>query len=144
MRQDRAPKGGVCKYGKWFPGGRFTPFYVPRILMPQIEGQFYDDFITFAGDKVRHCKLNPSDLIPHQRVEINHAVNLSQEQIEKPIIVSHDGFIVDGHHRWYWHYHRPSDFLNALQLQMNFAEAIAFAFSFPQTYCYRDQNGNER
>lgn len=144
MKPVRAPKGGVCKFGNWYPGGRFTPFYVPRILMPQIEGQFYDDFRNFAGSKIVERQIDPAKLVPHQRVEINHVISLSQEQIEKPIIVSHDGFIVDGHHRWYWHYHKPSDYLNALELQMSFVEALAFAFSFPQSYCYRDQSGNER
>ena len=140
----RAPAGGLDKYGHHYKGGEFIPFFVPRILMPQVEGQFYDEFLSFAGSLVREVSpVDPHVVIPHQRVSVDHAINLTPEIAAKPIIVSRDNYILDGHHRWYWHVIKPEN-LNTLVVDKDFADAIDFLFQFPKTYCYRDMEGNER
>lgn len=144
MQPLRAPAGGLDKFGQHYAGGEFVPFYVPRLLMPQVEGQFYDEFRIFAGDLVSEVAgVDPHALVPHQRVTVDHAINLSPELAQKPIIVSRDSYILDGHHRWYWHVIKPEN-MNTLVVNKDFEDAIAFLFQFPHTYCYRDSQGNER
>jgi len=140
----RAPAGGLDKFGHHYAGGEFIPFFVPRILMPQVEGQFYDEFRDFAGSHISDLpSVDPHALIPHQKVSVDHAINLTPDLAAKPIIISRDSYIIDGHHRWYWHVIQPQD-MSAMMIDMDFDDAIAFTFSFPKTYCYRDSQGNER
>lgn len=112
--------------------------------MPQVEGQFYEEFRIFAGDLVTDVPcVDPHSVIPHQRVMVDHAINLSEELAQKPIIISQDNYILDGHHRWYWHVIKPEN-LNTMMVHMDFEEAVDFLFTFPRTYCYRDDQGHER
>lgn len=139
-----APHGGLDLYGQHYKGGEFIPFYVPRILMPQVEGKYYDDFRKFAGDRIsEHSGIDPASVVPHQRVQVDHAINLSDDLARKPIIISEDNFILDGHHRWYWHVKKP-ELLNVLKVDLPFNPAIDFLFQYPNTYCYRDSQGDER
>lgn len=136
----RAPKGGIVRWGRFYPGGQYTPFFAPRHLMPQIDGDQYEQFMSYAEGKVIQHTIRPQEIVPHQRIEITRALTLTQEQIEKPIIISQDNFIVDGHHRWYWHNQNNDGQMNVIRLKLNFMEAIAFAFAFPPTYCLRDRH----
>jgi len=140
---NHAPKQGLDKFGHHYKGGQFIPFYVPREIMPQVEGQYYEDFKSYAASLlVEKEGVDPFSFKPHQRIMVDHAVSLSVELAVKPIIVSIDGYIIDGHHRWYWHCikHIP---ISVYEISLTFEDAIEFTFSFPQTYCYRDSQGNE-
>jgi len=144
MQLQRAPAGGLDKFGQHYGGGEFVPFFVPRILMPQVEGQYYDEFRQFAGDLVSEARsVDPHTLVPHQKIEVSYAINLTPEIAGKPILVSRDSYILDGHHRWYWHITQPQE-MNTLVVDKDFEDAIAFLFEFPKTYCYRDNPGDER
>lgn len=71
--------------------------------MPQIKD--WDAFtknIEELGEKIEDVELTPSDLTPTQK-------NFNDEKVQRiiddkkdfaPIVVSKDGFVIDGHHRW--------------------------------------------
>ena len=73
-----------------------------RDLMPQISNP--DDFISHLkndGIESRLVKLHPDELKSSQMEFDNEKVHaMMAKPSKKPIIVSNDGHIMDGHHRW--------------------------------------------
>lgn len=137
----RAHKGGETGVdGKQYKGGEFMPFYVPRAEMPQIDEKDYPEFFEFV--KSRGCNYhqencNPTILHFHQRVEWNAKTEITPEVLAKPILVSYDGYVLDGNHRATAHKQRGTD-VPAIILSLEFESAIKLMFSFPKTYAYGD------
>lgn len=44
----RAPRGGEELFSRYFRGGEFAPFYIPREYMPQVDERFYSKLEEFA------------------------------------------------------------------------------------------------
>jgi hypothetical protein len=84
---------------------------IPRAFMPQINKEDIPSFIKFAlehdGISSTNTTMRPSELKPSQR-EISATgvkglapkVNSGSILESGPLIVSRDGYVVDGHHRW--------------------------------------------
>lgn len=80
---------------------------LPRHEMPQISRQHFDDYFAYLGKhgaKVHRAAVRAGDLKPIQG-EINQKMvrsimGLGKGGFGKPVIVSADDFILDGHHRW--------------------------------------------
>jgi hypothetical protein len=115
--------------------GEFMPFYVPREEMPQVDFVDYPALLEFAGLQdvgyERHI-MSPDRVQPHQRVVVKKARSMPSDNAVVPILCSQDGFILDGHHRWYNHmiYDKP---LDAYVIQLDFRRAVEFLFKFPGT-----------
>jgi hypothetical protein len=127
--------------GKLYRSGEFMPFYVPRPVMPQIDECDQAGFVQFAtqqGVVIRHDTYSPDQLKPHQRISIDHAINMSLDVAAKPIIISSDMFILDGNHRWYWHEQHDSK-LNCIVVELEFEQAIKLMFNYPKTYDLQQQ-----
>lgn len=92
------------KEGVYVPS---TSLNFARTSMPQIQSNFVPDFIGYLRDngiRVDAVKTKVDVLKPSQR-EINTdkvtAMLMKPEQsLNKPIIVSNDNYVFDGHHRW--------------------------------------------
>lgn len=80
---------------------------IPRHLLPQIPKDKYKEFIEFLQDheiRVQVGKVLVSQLRPIQAHVNREKVESLKDDIQKaknsPIIVSKDGLILDGHHRY--------------------------------------------
>lgn len=80
---------------------------IPRRSMPQITGKHIDDFkkyITKERIRQRVITIDPTKYKASQK-EFNDQKVLklyqdNQAISKNPIIVSKDGYVIDGHHRW--------------------------------------------
>ena len=96
----------MCTQSKTFCKGSKD---IPRKLMPQIydAAAFAKTIKTKYGVKSHRTKLNMNGLRPSQN-EINEErvdsvikdIKAKKLSHKNPIVISEDGFIVDGHHRW--------------------------------------------
>jgi hypothetical protein len=82
---------------------------IPRDLMPQIPKESLPDFLRYVhkhGVKVSRKDLSVNKLLPVQKYVNREKVNKFKDDIDEqgltlaPIVVTSQGFIVDGHHRW--------------------------------------------
>jgi len=77
-----------------------------RISMPQIVAQKLPTFLKELrgdGTKVKRATVDPKTLKPTQdKLDTAKVDKLKKlpDALKKPILVSQDGFILDGHHRW--------------------------------------------
>lgn len=137
----RAPRGGETGVdGKQYKGGEFMPFYVPRPEMPQIDEKDYPEFFEFVesqGWSYHKESCDPHTLYFHQRVVWNSKTRINSEVLAKPILVSRDGYVLDGNHRATAHLQLDTD-VPAIILNLDFESAIKLMFSFPKTYSYGD------
>lgn len=83
---------------------------IHRKDMPQIEDKHMTGFFEFLkskGGKIVKTKMKASDLKPTQRnfnvdgvAAMENHFRTNKEKSRKPLIVSSDNYIIDGHHRW--------------------------------------------
>lgn len=89
-------------------------YYPPNSLgygrhqMPQIKDKYqqdvfqylYDNGIKFSKKTVRVGEIKPAQ----KEIRIDVSMELLKTQsnkLKKPILVSSDGYVIDGHHRWF-------------------------------------------
>jgi len=137
----RAIAGGETGVdGREYKGGEFLPFYVPRPEMPQIDEADYPAFFEFVkarGWSYHLETVDPKTLHAHQRVAWNKVITMTPAGLAKPILVSRDGYVLDGNHRREAHIRDGSD-VCCYVLNLDFEAAIRLMFSFPKTYAYGD------
>lgn len=121
---EQAPAGGLGRYGHHYNGGEFLPFYVPRDAMPQV-----DDLPAMIADALGSVHIDVArtpDLRAHQRIS-HRAARAMPEHVKRfPIVVSSDGYVIDGNHRWWAAVHDGREFLSTIRLDMPFDAAIAW------------------
>lgn len=135
---NRAPYDGYVDpiNGVTYHKGSFVPFYIPRNLMPQINEDSYVDLMIFAASSGMHVTIrsvNPNSIKPHQRVNWTPGKPIPTDVVNIPIIISNDGYIIDGHHRWFINSKNNNQII-AIILDLPFDKAIPFVFNFPSTY----------
>jgi hypothetical protein len=140
-----APAGGTVGLdGHYRRGGEFEPFYVPRQDMPQIdEGDLIPLIVHLTKKRVnvRNALVPPDDLLFHQHVFESRIPASTSPDMERPLLVSGDGYVLDGNHRAVAHKRlgtRPP----CLIIDADFTEAMALLFSFPRTYTYGEGTAN--
>lgn len=135
-RVHRAPRGGATVIEGRYLGGEFLPFYVPRPLMPQVDEVYYPRIIADAATTpgVTFDTVPVADLRAHQRIDHRKAEKMDPRVRIKPIIVSNDGYIVDGNHRWWANVYAGSTWINVIRLALDFDAAIAWALERPYVY----------
>jgi hypothetical protein len=95
--------------------------------MPQIDDKAYpalrlwltDNAITFYQETVA-----PSELKPHQRIDVDKAIHIPPSVLAIPLLVSSDGYILDGNHRWYAH-EQANAVCKIIRIGLPFDDAIA-------------------
>lgn len=79
---------------------------LPRHLLPQIPGDVLPEFIAYMeanGVPYTRCRKPAKDLRASQRDGDKEKVESLMQEPEKlkaPLIISKNGWILDGHHRW--------------------------------------------
>ena len=109
--------------------------WINRHDMPQVDEK---DLPRLVADSVSTCGCefavaDPHTLHAHQRVQHDKAVHMPRDVVAKPIVVSADGYILDGHHRWYAH-KLSGDPLLTIRLALQFEEALDWLLKLPYTY----------
>lgn len=81
---------------------------IPRAQMPQVPSNRLDDYfkdLQSRGVAVEPGKVDPRTLKPVQN-EVNAAKSatwidtLARGESPKPVMISKDGYVIDGHHQW--------------------------------------------
>lgn len=132
----RAPKGGLTEYGHTYRGGEFLPFYVPREDMPQIPMEAYPLLVRDAFPIGIHFGVTDThQLRAHQRVDHTLALKVAADPHELliPVIVSADGYVLDGNHRWWAHVHGDMPAIATINIHLPFDAAIDWLMSLPYT-----------
>jgi hypothetical protein len=112
------------------------PFMVPRSEMPQLDHGDVKAFLAFAragGVAVERVTVAPGDVKPHQLVAWDPARPPNMHALGRPIMISAESLILDGHHRWNVA-HRVGADLDAYRLGLEWPRAVAFLFSFPKVH----------
>jgi hypothetical protein len=110
---------------------------IPRAAMPQIGREHMDSFIKFAKDQgvdVRDEKIKISDLKPTQN-EYNptQAASLPPEALKKPLMVSADDRILDGHNTFVrLSEEDPNQTVDIRRIPLRTEEALALMRDFPK------------
>ena len=110
---------------------------VARKDMPQIATKDYPEFLDYlkekGGDIVKKT-LNAKELKPIQSEFSDAGVEkaIAKGKLDKPIISSNDGYIIDGHHRWLAGYNTDSD-VKVYEINMPVSELMKVVKEFPKT-----------
>lgn len=105
-------------------------FNIARSQMPQIDDQ--ESFLHYLdNEKITWCKevVSNDDIKPTQiNIDLDK-VNMMQVS-EKPIILSSDNFILDGHHRFYRNVMGLVPFTHCIVVNMSINKLLALAQDF--------------
>lgn len=110
----------------------------PRDAMPQVgEGDLLALLVHLArhGVETETCRMPVDQLVFHQRVYEDRIPARRSADMNKPLLVASDGYILDGNHRAAAH-RRYGTTPVVFQLDCPFIEAIKAIFTFPRTYTY--------
>lgn len=139
----RAPAGGAIGLdGHFRRGGEFEPFYVPRQDMPQIDlGDYIALFSHLArrGIRISTAVADPDMLIFHQHVFPQFVPPRGSIDLDKPLLVSAEGYVLDGNHRAAAH-KRDGTSPVVIIIPRDFKDSMKALFSFPKTYTYGESN----
>jgi hypothetical protein len=100
--------GSLAEFKIWTPDENDT-LGIERIDMPQIKSKHMKTFVDEMADEgIGHHNMNidPHDLKPSQKEFSKQGVEKSMGKMKqrgddmKPLFISEDMYIVDGHHRW--------------------------------------------
>lgn len=114
---------------------------IPRDRMPQVKSKDYDELITFLKKrKIRMAKkkIKANQLKATQsnfnKDKIVQAVDKYKTlATAKPIIVSSDGYVIDGHHRWLGAVNVGGD-ISIMQASVKAKELLDAINDFPKTF----------
>lgn len=132
--------GAMVEYGRRYSAGEFLPFYVPRDHMPQVDEDDYTQLVVSASTITGTSIHGPGcefDVVPvqslraHQRIDHFRAKVMKPNVALKPIVVSRDGFILDGNHRWWEHVHNKNPWIAVIRVDLDFEPALDWLLSQP-------------
>jgi dephospho-CoA kinase len=105
---------------------------VKRKDMPQIEDKDQDHFFKWLSSKgISHSKVSISpDSIKPSQSEINldaanDLVDTNSPKLLKPVIVSSDSYLMDGHHRWMANIIKKTKSIPAIKVNMKATELLS-------------------
>lgn len=108
-----------------------------RKEMPQVEGKNVPKFLDFLKkNDVKYTeKLVDSKTLKPTQNQFNHEkiqgmIDVIDSKQQKPIMVSKDGFVIDGHHRWLAHYNLGRK-MPVYQIDLNIHDALDMMHEFP-------------
>jgi len=124
---------------------------IGRSLMPQIQSADVKEFLEFMksqGIKSKRVKVHMKHLKPSQSEFSGKKVTVLMRRVKageqpfanKTILISNDGYILDGHHRWLTKYNLDtSSDDNVIELDAPIMDLIHIAKRFPKTF-YKSVN----
>lgn len=113
---------------------------LPRIDMPQIKSTDMRDFIKFLKDEritvsnktvsVSKLKLTQLEI---DKKKVGEMLGVSSSSLDKPVLVSKDWFILDGHHRITALYNKdPKHRIRVIQVNLNIGSLLKTAKRYPK------------
>lgn len=110
---------------------------MPRSEMPQIRSFDVPDFLTFLRSKgvvARNEDVAAAELFPTQReINLDKTKTLTPAVTStKRLLVSRDGYILDGHHRWFLAL-QSGHSLPIVRLSADIHQLLDLASQFPKT-----------
>lgn len=111
---------------------------VPRRHMPQIDEKHYEDLFRYIydnGGKIKKETVDPADLMSTQSEFSDKGVEaaMTNGKMNKPIIISSDNYVLDGHHRWLAAKNAKIHKITAFKLNRPAKEGLSLLINFPQT-----------
>lgn len=110
---------------------------VPRNRMPQVRGEDVAEFVDWARGKgvgVDETSVVADDLSPTQREFRQERVDaIPDDKLSDPVVVSRDGYVLDGTHRWVkqWQRNRWAK-VPVLKIDLDLRPALDLMRSFPK------------
>lgn len=111
---------------------------VPRRHMPQIDEKHYEDLFRYIydnGGKIKKETVDPADLMSTQSEFSDKGVEaaMTNGKMNKPIIISSDDYVLDGHHRWLAAKNAKIHNITAFRMSIPAQEGLSMLINFPQT-----------
>lgn len=127
-----------------------TPLHIPkhglniqRSQLPQIKSTDISEFIEWLKHTkhitVTHADFPVASLYPSQgefnQVKIRELMKDKREHLKKPVIISADHYLLDGHHRWLALLNMDNkDTIPAIVVHMKILDLLAAAKEFPKSF----------
>lgn len=132
----------IAKEGK-FSGS----LEIPRAEMPQISGDDFTEFKDFAKEKgveIKPEQVQAKTLKPTQRsYNPEHSASLPEDALDKPLTVSSDNRVLDGHNRLVRLLENGERTVTINRLPLTAEKALSLMKEFPKTtYKLLNQVGN--
>lgn len=123
---------------------------IPRRNMPQIEDADQEDFIDFLADngvRVSKIKIQAKKIKPIQKEiradVVQKLLKDNSPKLIKPVIISKDHYLLDGHHRWLAVLQDDKDVeVQALQANLNMRQLLELSQKFSKVI-YKDTRNKE-
>lgn len=111
---------------------------VPRRHMPQIDEKHYENLFRYIyenGGKIKKETVDPADLMSTQSEFSDKGVEaaMTNGKMDKPIIISSDDYVLDGHHRWLAAKNAKMHKITAFRMSLPAKEGLSMLINFPQT-----------
>lgn len=114
---------------------------VPRSKMPQINSKDVADFVKYLKDKgisVSASNINVSKIGMTQKDlnvdKIKGLMGVNKSNLSKPVIISKDNYILDGHHRVASLYNLDNNFkLKTIKVDLGINDLLKVAKDYPKT-----------
>lgn len=133
-------KSYIHEFKVWEPNASQTKG-IARGNMPQVDSKDHNELTQFLNKKgiaLQNKTVKPNTLKATQRnfnkdKVVSAAANYETLYKAKPIIVSSDNYIIDGHHRWLGAYNVNGQ-INILKANVKVDDLIDAVRKFPKTY----------
>lgn len=109
---------------------------IDRQMMPQIPKVDYDAFVTWARNKgigvTEGADVDPNTLMPVQQTykPLSLEQLLQITDLARPIVISADNYIIDGHHRYIVSMYKNLPTIKCTVLDVNVLDALNLAREF--------------
>lgn len=124
------------------PAGSQT-WNTSRLTMPQVRKADWDEFLAFARSRTtvtREDAVDPHDLHAVQSEWSQDRVDgIPMEKLQYPILVSRDGYVLDGNHRWI-KAGQEGVTIPVLRLGLDRDDALELVRSFPKAEYVENSN----
>jgi hypothetical protein len=103
--------------------------------MPQVSKENFPDFMKFLsshGVTHRDRRVAADMMKPAQKeIETDRVDTVPPAGLQKPILVSQDNYVIDGHHRWF-HALKNGMNIKVIQLSMKIRPLLALIHKYPK------------
>lgn len=116
---------------------------ITRDKMPQITNEYLPDFLGWLknqGIALSMEQITANTLKPTQtevNTDLSSKISTTMVKSGKPLLVSSDNYILDGHNRWYaFAKSEPNDKLAAIRIHLGIKPLLSISMKYPHTQTY--------
>jgi hypothetical protein len=114
---------------------------IPRHLLPQIPKEKLPEFVRYLdkeGIRVQKEDVPAKKLLPIQKhvnkEKVKSIIQDKDKALKIPLIVTSDGYLVDGHHRWLAALVLQKETVNCLICECSLKDFLRIAHDFDHSY----------